>query len=150
MAGAAAIPHSCGLALAWGIVSDGVRAPQRNLTCDAAAGKVTPNRSDITVVVLDGLEQREILLTGGRNAVVIFVPQNHNRVLSLMPGRRILDSGDQLPERHIAHLHQSWIQTLPGFAVVRIEVAEGGSVAAAVLIITLIRRDKEKFSTEPD
>ena len=91
-----------------------------------------------------GIHHEEDLVYRGRNAVVVFVPQNNNGVLALFPDRRRFDRGDNLAQSHIALLQEGRVEPCLGPVVIRIKVAEGAGISAAVLIVTLVRHDKRE------
>src|SRR5271165_6220818 len=77
-----------------------------------------------TVAPVVRVYDQEHLIHRRRNAVVVFVPEDHDGILPLFPNRGSLDRRDDSPHGHIAKLHKSWIQTSLGSVIVRIEVAE--------------------------
>ena len=75
-------------------------------------------------------------------AVVVLIPDDHNRVVAFFPGWRFMDGVHQRLDRHIAAIHRRWIKPSLRPVIVWVEIAKRASVAAAVLVVALIRRDE--------
>src|ERR1700686_5082781 len=84
-------------------------------------------------------------------AVVVFVPDDHDRVVSRMPRRRCMDGFDQVLDGGITLLDESGVDSylgtvgIPFFIKAVVECAEGIAIASPVLIVALVGRDERKI-----
>ena len=83
-----------------------------------------------------------------QSTVVVFIPNDDNRVSPFVPDWRRFDALDQPLDGHVALLNQTRIQARGGshrrtaWWETRVKSAEGVTVPAAVLIVALIRHDE--------
>src|SRR5262249_45397488 len=84
------------------------------------------------------------LVRDRRRTVVVLIPQYDDGVPAFLPGWRLMDGADESSQHQVALIDQRRIEMGLRAIVVRIEVARGASIAASVLIVTLIGRDERK------
>src|SRR6267142_2165530 len=89
-----------------------------------------------------GINDGKHLIGAGSNAVIILVPQHDNRGPTLIPDSRCLDGANQYAQGLIADGDQRGIEANLGPIIVGVEVALRATVAATMLVVALIRRNK--------
>ena len=77
--------------------------------------------------------------------VVVLVPHNHDGIVALIPGRRVLDRRHDPVYGNIALEDQSLVQACLRPIVILVEIAERAGVAASVLVIALVWRDEREI-----
>src|SRR5882757_4677028 len=92
-----------------------------------------------------GFYRQQDLVGGGQNAVVVFVPDDNDGVVPLLPDRGVVDGVDQRAQGEITLVNQGGIQADLGAVVRRIKIAQGAGIPAAMLVVALIGDDEGKI-----
>src|SRR5579859_6493528 len=92
-----------------------------------------------------GIHNQHDLIHIGHKAVVVFIPENNDRVAAISPGRRRMNRLDQVAQREVTHVNQRWVQSGLAAVVVRIKIAGGAGIATSMLVIALIGSDKREL-----
>jgi len=96
------------------------------------------------VCAVVGINDEENLIGGGRHAVVIFVPENHDGIAAVVPDGGAMDGLHDVAQSQVADVHQCGVEADQRSIVVGVEVALRAAVGAAMLIGALIGRDKRE------
>src|SRR6266852_7843629 len=84
-------------------------------------------------------------LVGCRNdAVIVFIPEQDDGVVAFAPDGRVVDGGDDSLNRLIALVDERGVEADESAVAGGVEVAGGSGVAAAVLVVALVRGDEGK------
>src|SRR5580700_8618725 len=96
------------------------------------------NRALDTVKPIVGLHDQQYLVRVRRDAVVVFIPYDRDRILALGPNGRLLDRRYEPLDGSVAKQHQGRVQICLTTVRNRIEVAIGTRVTTPMLIVALI------------
>ena len=96
------------------------------------------------VLSIIGIDNGDHLIRSNA-AVIVFVPQNHDGAAAFLPYRRGFDGSHDALNGQIALQDQRRIETGLRAIVIRIKVAKSRAVAAAVLVIALVRGNERKI-----
>ena len=89
-----------------------------------------------------GVDNRQNLINDWRDAVVVFVLQEHNCVAPFSPNRGVVDRGDDCLNIRIALVDQGRVEAGLRAVVIRIRLAFWPGITAAVLVIALVWSDE--------
>src|SRR5713101_8936000 len=91
-----------------------------------------------------GVHGEQDLVGCRNNAVVVFIPEQDDGIVAFAPDGRVVDGGDDGLNRLIALVDERGVEADESAVAGGVEVAGGSGVAAAVLVVALVRGDEGK------
>src|ERR1700756_4112070 len=140
--GSEQVGHHFGVGVA-GVIQAGKSEARFKRLQQRKVGIEAPALNPVLSVI--GLHGQQYLVGSWQNAVIVFVPDNDNGVVPLLPGWRTVDDIEQRAQREIALINQGGIQADLRAVIIGVKIAHGSGVAAAVLVVALVGNDEGKI-----